>query len=417
MSLDLFHLADGADVAAGQLLDLGGLLAAHLVQTAQLFGVAGAGVDQGQVRGDLAGEDLDEGILAVLVGDGLEDVSRGHAAGGDDEFFRFAVLGGGLVVVALHGVGQQVHDVVHQHEGAHAVDGGAEEDGEHGQLPHALAQAADHLRVGEGLAAEILVHHLLGGLGDGLFQGLVELGDHIGLLGGDLDLDALVVLQLKGTLVQHVDEAGGVLILVPHGNGQGSDLVAIALAQGVEGRVVIAVLLVGLGDIDEPGHVALLAVFPDLFKANGNAVLGGADNDGGVGGPQGLHDLTGEVERTGGVQDVDLTALVFQGGYRGRNGDLAANFFGVIIADGVAIGAGTHALDCTGHKQQALSQGSLPAAAVAHQTDVSDVLHRITHSDVLSLFQMEQEVLISPRSMTESHTPSSCSQYTASLRQ
>jgi len=153
------------------------------------------------------------------------------------------------------------------------------------------------------------------------------------------------------------------------------------------------------------------------FKAHGNAVLGGADNDGGVGGPQGLHDLTGEVERTGGVQDVDLTALVFQGGYRGRNGDLAANFFGVIIADGVAIGAGTHALDCTGHKQQALSQGSLPAAAVAHQTDVSDVLHRITHSDVLSLFQMEQEVLISPRSMTESHTPSSCSQYTASLRQ
>ena len=114
---------------------------------------------------------------------------------------------------------------------------------------------------------------------------------------------------------------------------------------------------------------------------------------------------------------IAVGVVVFNGNNRGGDGNVAANFFGVIIADGVAIGAGTHALDCTGHKQQALSQGSLPAAAVAHQTDVSDVLHRITHSDVLSLFQMEQEVLISPRSMTESHTPSSCSQYTASLRQ
>ena len=30
-----------------------------------------------------------------------------------------AVLRGGLVIVALHGVGQQVDDVVQQHQGAH----------------------------------------------------------------------------------------------------------------------------------------------------------------------------------------------------------------------------------------------------------------------------------------------------------
>ena len=35
--LDLLHLADGADIAAGQLLDLHGLLAPHGVQAAQLL--------------------------------------------------------------------------------------------------------------------------------------------------------------------------------------------------------------------------------------------------------------------------------------------------------------------------------------------------------------------------------------------
>ena len=114
--LDLFHLADGADVAAAQLLDLGGLLAPHDIQAAQLFRGAGAGVDHGHIRRDGAGEHLHEGVLAVLVGDGLEHKGRGHAAGGDHELLRLAVLAGGLVIVALHGVGQQVHDVVQQHQ-------------------------------------------------------------------------------------------------------------------------------------------------------------------------------------------------------------------------------------------------------------------------------------------------------------
>ena len=42
---------------------------------------------------------------------------------------------------------KKVHDVVHQHQGAQAVDGGAAEDGEEAQLPDALAQALDHLGV------------------------------------------------------------------------------------------------------------------------------------------------------------------------------------------------------------------------------------------------------------------------------
>ena len=389
--LDLLHLADGADVAAGELLDLLGLLAPHLIQTAQLLAAAGAGVHQGQVGGDVAGQDLDEGVLAVLVGHSLKDEGAGHAAGSHGELLLGAVGGGSLAHVALGGVGKQVHNVVHEHQGAHGVDGGAAQHREQGQLPHALAQALDHLGVGEGLAAEVLVHHLLGGFGHGLLQGLVELGDHVHLVGGDVHFHPLVVLQLIGPLVEHVDEAGGVLVRVPHGNHQGGNLVAVLLPQGVEGGVVVAVFLVGLGDIDKARHVPLLAVFPDFFKPHGNAVLGGADDDGGVSGPQGLHHLAGKIKGARGVQQVDLAALVLQGGHGGGNRNLPADLLGVIVADGVAVSAGTHALEGTGHEQQALGQGGLAAAAVAQKADVADVLHGIAHSDVLSLFQIAQE--------------------------
>ena len=63
----------------------------------------------------------------------------------------------------------------------------------------------------------------------------------------------------------------------------GGDLVAEALTQAFEGGVIVGVILVGLGNIDKPGHVPLFAVLPGLLQTHGNAVLGGADDDGRVG--------------------------------------------------------------------------------------------------------------------------------------
>ena len=377
--LDLLHLADGADVAAAQLLHLGGLLAPHRVQAAQFFRDAGAGVDHGQIRRQGAGEHLDEAVLAVLVRDGLEHEGRRHAAGGDHKGLRLAVLAGGLVIVALHGVGQQVHDVVQQHQAAHAVDSGAAQHGEQAQLPHALAQALNHLGVGEVLAAEELVHELLAGFGHGLLQGVVELLDDGVLALGDLDLHPLLVLHLIGALVQHVDDAGDLLALVPDGHHQRRDLVAEPGPQSLEGGVVVAVVLVGLGDIDKAGHIPLLAVFPRLLQAHGHAVLGGADDDGGVGGPQSLDHLAGEVERARRVQHVDPAPLVLQRRHSGGDGDLPLGLLRIIVADRIPVRAPAHPVDGPGHIQQALCQGGLAVSAVAQQTDVADVLYRIAH--------------------------------------
>ena len=219
--LDLFHLGNGADVAAAQLLDLGGLLAAHHIQTAQLFRGAGAGIDHGHVRRDGTGEHLHEGVLAVLVRDGLENKGRGNTAGRDYELLGLAVGKGCLVIVALHGVRQQIHDVVHEHQRTHAADGGAAQHREQAQLPHAPAQALNHLSVGEILTGEELVHKGLGGLRHGLFQGVVELGNDGFLVLRHLDLHPLEILHLEGALVEHVDDAGDFLILIPDGHHDG----------------------------------------------------------------------------------------------------------------------------------------------------------------------------------------------------
>ena len=376
----LIHLADGPDVAAGQLLDLLGLLAPHDIQPAQLLGGPGAGVNQGQVGGDNAGEDLDVGVLAVLVGDGFKHEGGGHAAGGDHELLGLAVLAGGLVVVALHGGGQQLHDVVHQHQGAHAVDGGAAQHGEHGQLPHALAQALDHLGIGEVLAVEELVHKFLAGLGHRLLQRVVELVNHAGLALGQFNLHPLELLHLIGPFVQHVDDAGNLLVVVPDGHHQGGNLVAVFLPQGLEGGVVVGVVLIGLGDVDEAGHIPLLAELPGLLQAHGDAVLGGADDDGRVGGPEGLHHLAGEVKAARGVQHVDLAALEFNRRHGQRDGNLAFDLLGVIIAYGVAVNSLAHAVNGFGHVEQALGQSGLAAAAMSDQGHVADVLYRIAHS-------------------------------------
>ena len=74
------------------------------------------------------------------------------------------------------------------------------------------------------------------------------------------------------------------------------------------------------------------------------AVLGGADDNGGVGGPQGGHYLTGEIKAARGVQHVDLAALIFHGGHGQGDGDLALDLLGVMVAGGVAVGGLAHAV-------------------------------------------------------------------------
>ena len=124
-------------------------------------------------------------------------------------------------------------------------------------------------------------------------------------------------------------------------------------------------ILIGFGDIDETGHIPLFTVLPGLLQTHADAVLGGADDDRRVGHGQSLHHLAGKVEGARSVQNIDLAALVLQGGHRSGDGNLALDLLRVIVAHGVAVHGLAHAVDSAGHIEQALRQSSFAASAVA----------------------------------------------------
>ena len=180
--------------------------------------------------------------------------------------------------------------------------------------------------------------------------------------------------------MEHVDEADDLLVGVPDGGGHGGDVLAEPLPQGLEGGVVVGVVLVGLGDIEHPGQLALLAQLPGLLGAHAHAALGGADDDGGVGDLQGLDDLAGEVEVARGIQHIDLAAVVLHRSHRGGDGNLAANLLGVVITNGVAVDGASQPYGSAGQIQHALRQGGLSVATVSQQAYVADVLYGIAHN-------------------------------------
>ena len=102
--------------------------------------------------------------------------------------------------------------------------------------------------------------------------------------------------------------------------------------------------------------------------------LGVAHDDGALGGAQGAHSLTGEVEVAGGVHHVDLLALIHDGGKGQRDGDLALGLLGVVVAGGVAVGGLAQTVNTLGHVQHLLGQRGLAGAAVAQQGNIANVV-------------------------------------------
>ena len=378
--LQAVHLGDSADVAAGDLLDLLVLLALDGVEPAQLLGLAGGGVVEVHIAGDLTGDHLDQGVLAVLVGDGLEDDGGGGAVGIPlDLHGVLAGLVRGLLGGHLQGPGDQIHDGAQQHLRAQARQGGAADHGSQGALVHAHLQAGHDLLLGEALAGEELLHVLLRGLGHGLHQLAVEFVNHLHLAVGNGDLLPLALLVLRhlvGLLVEHVDDADGALVLVPDGGDDRGDGLRELLTQGLQGGGEVGVFLVLLGDVDDAGLLLLLEVLPATLRAHAEPVLGRAHQNAHLGGPDaGLH-LAGKVEVARGVQHVDLHPVVQHGGHGQGDGNLALDLLRVVIANGIAVRRLAQAVGNAGDIQHALHQGGFPAAAVTKQADVANV-HRV----------------------------------------
>ena len=375
--LDPVHLGDGADIAAGDLLDFLVLLALDGVQAAQLLSFPGGGIVERHIAGDLAGNDLHKGVLAVLIGDGLEHDGGGGAVGVPGHFHRvLAGLVAGGLVGHLHGAGHQIHNGLQQHLRAKARQSGAAHHGGQGALAHAHLQAVHNLLFGEGFTGEELLHVLLGGLRHSLHKFVIQLVDHAHLVLGDGDLHTLaplVVPYLVGLLVEHINDADGPLVLVPDGGHHRRDGLAQILPQSLQGGGEVGVLIVLLGHVHDAGLALLLQILPAALGAHTESILGGTHQYAHLGGPDaGLH-LAGKVKVAGGVQNVDLDAIVGHRGHGQRNGNLALNLLRVIIANGVSIRGLAQTVGHAGDIQNTLHERGLAAAAVSQQADVANV--------------------------------------------
>ena len=339
-----------------------------------LFLLAGAGVRQRHIRGDLARHDTEEGEAAVLVGDGLEDEGAGRSV----RFGSQLVAVGGELRGRVEGRGRVVDDALQEREGAVAGGRGAAEDGREDAGLDAGLDALEELFLGEGLFGEELLHQLVVGLGDGFGQlGAVFLNGGGGG-GGDGDFGELRAVGLVGLVLDNVDDAVD-LGAVHDGEGDGADGGAELLTELSGDAGEVGVLLVELGDIEHTGELAVDAVLPALFGADGDAGLRGGEDQTGFAHAERLHDFAGEIEEAGGVDEVDLVTLVFYGRERRADRELTADFLGIVVADGVAVGDLAQAVGALRQIEEAFGKGGLAVAAVTEQCDVSDLIRCVPH--------------------------------------
>ena len=149
-------------------------------------------------------------------------------------------------------------------------------------------------------------------------------------------------------------------------------------------------LLVELGDVEHCGKAGLCKVLPALFGADADAALRGQADDARVGNAQGLHDLTGEVEVAGVVEDVNFALIIFHRNHRRRDGILALLLFVVEVRNRRAVGTLAKTRDGLGGKEHALAQRGLAVAAVTQQADVANVIGSIAHSQIFSFLQPDR---------------------------
>ena len=169
---------------------------------ADLFRLAGAGVDQRLTGGHLAADHPQVAQFAhERVGHGLEHIGGGGLCLGAVELYGLAVgvlgQGAGLVLRA----GQQLVHIEQQHIQCLHVHGAAAEHGGDQAVLNALAHALHDLLGGKGFAAEELFHQLIVGFRNGLAHGLDQALETVADV-RQIHLDLLAALVLEGLLAE-----------------------------------------------------------------------------------------------------------------------------------------------------------------------------------------------------------------------
>ena len=334
-------------------------------------------VDKRHILLDFARHDLEVGEAAVLVGDRLKYECTGGAvrcAVDLDQLALFVLAQLDRLFIRGRHI---VRDALEQRVGADTGCGGAAEYRREHQVLDALTDAGNQLFVRELFACEIALHQILRQLCDILAQRCAVLVDAVLHVVRNRDFDALVAVHAVSLADNAVNDADRVAVALEDRDDDRRYRYAELLLQLVQRGIVIRVFLVNLRNVEHTRHCALFAALPRLFRADARAGLAGRNDKRGLCNAHRALHFAFKIKEARGVEQVDLAAVPFNGCYRSRNRELAADFFGVEIADRVAVGDFAHAVGRTGDIKQAFDERGLAVAAVTHQTYITDFVYRI----------------------------------------
>ena len=108
-----------------------------------------------------------------------------------------------------------------------------------------------------------------------------------------------------------------------------------------------------------------------------DAVDGGNDHDGGFDGRECFEGRADEVGRAGGVEDVEVLAVVIGVEDVGIDGEVVFVFFLVEVGDGGAVVHAAQPIDRVGLEEQGIGQAGLARGAVPHECNVPHVFHQV----------------------------------------
>ena len=284
--------------------------------------------------------------------------------------------------------GQEVHDGVEDGLHAHVAQSGTAVDGEGARRDRQEADAFLDLLERELAVLQVglgqLVRAFRGGLNESLtvlFSLLLVLGrDRAALDDGAERVVALVVLGRVGQGLhgQQVDVADEV-VLGTHRNLHDDGGRVQAVADGAHREVEVGTHLVHLVDEADTGDVVLVGLTPHGLGLGLDALLAVEHGDSAVEDAQRALNLNGEVNVTGGVNNVDLVTVPERGDCGGRNRDAAFLFlFHPVGRRGAIVRLADLVVDAR-VEQDAFRHGRLAGIDVSHDANVADLVEIRQH--------------------------------------
>ena len=379
--LGVLEAHDGHDLAGADRRDLLTLVGVHLVDLADPLLAAVDRVEHAGARLELAGVDADVDQLPEVRVRGDLVGQAGERLGVRGLTLDLLVLVARLVAddgVDVERRGQELHDRVEQGLDALVLERRAAQDrvdlvGQRGATDRGL-----ELLDGEGALLEVLLHDLVVGLGQRLEQLLAVLRGLLGEVGRDL-LDGVVLTHRglavpgQGAHADQVDDTEEVRLRADRELEDQRGGVE-AVDHHVDAAEEVRAGAVELVDEAHAGDGVLVGLAPDGHRLRLHAGHAVEDGDGAVEDAQRALDLGGEVDVTGGVDDVDLVVLPPAGRRGGRDRDAALLLLLHPVHDGGAVVDLTDLVGDAGVEEDALGRGGLAGVDVRHDADVADLV-------------------------------------------